>query len=345
MSTQLAPTGASGTLTSAQKAAVVLLQIGHERAAKVLAELSPSEVEEITAEIVRMEEVPASTADAVVSEFHRQVTTGEPTIGHGGLEYAQRLLEASFGAERAAGVLDRLSTMMAGQPFDFLQHADARQVQSLIAGEHPQTVALVLAHLRPDRASAILAGLTPELRSDVAHRIALMERASPEVVAIVADNLQHKATSVLSSGDLTAVGGVQPLVEILNRSDPGTEKQILEGLGERDAALADEVRGLMFTFEDIILLDDRAVQLVLRQTEISTLALALKGAPTTVSDKTRRNLSERARENLAEEMEMAGPVRVSEVQEARGAIVTVIRTLEESGQIVIRREGEDDYVS
>lgn len=335
----------AGTLTSSQKAAVVLLQLGHERAAKVLAELSEQEVEEITAEIVRIENVPQGTADAVVKEFHRQISTGQPTMGHGGLSYAQRLLEASFGPEKAAGVLDRLSTMMAGQPFDFLQHADARQVQSLIAGEHPQTISLVLAHLRPDRASAIMAGLDPQLRADVAHRIALMERASPEVVAIVAENIERKATAVLTPGDMTAVGGVQPLVDILNRSDPGTEKQILEGLIERDADLAEQVRGMMFTFEDIVLLDDRAVQLVLRQVDIATLAVALKGAPTTVSDKTRRNLSERARENLAEEMEMSGPVRLSEVQEARGQIVTVIRSLEESGQIVIRRDGEDDYVS
>ncbi|WP_127126478.1 flagellar motor switch protein FliG [Georgenia sp. SYP-B2076] len=336
---------AAGTLTSAQKAAVVLLQLGHERAAKVLAELSQQEVEEITAEIVRMDDVPATTADSVVREFHRQVTTGQPTVGHGGLEYAQRLLEASFGADKAAGVMDRLSTLMAGQPFDFLQHADARQVQSLISGEHPQTMALVLAHLRPDRASAILTGLEPALRTDVAHRIALMERASPEVVSIVADNIQRKATNVLTPGDMTAVGGVQPLVEILNRADPGTEKQIIESLGELDSELAEQVRGMMFTFEDIVLLDDRAVQLVLRQVDIATLAVALKGAPTTVSDKTRRNLSERARENLAEEMSMSGPIRLSEVQEARGQIVNAIRTLEESGQIVIRRDGEDDYVS
>ncbi len=344
MSVQTAPAQASG-LTSAQRAAVIVLQLGQEGAAKVLAELSEAEVEEITAEIVRMEDVSQSVADTVIQEFHRQISTGEPTMGHGGRDYAQRLLEASFGSERAAGVMDRLNTLLAGQPFDFLQHADARQVHSLIAGEHPQTMALVLAHLRPDRASAIMAGLDPALRTVVAHRIALMERASPEVVKIVAENIERKATAVLTPGDMTAVGGVQPLVEILNRSDPGTEKQILDALGERDSDLAEQVRGMMFTFEDIILLDDRAVQLVLRQVEISTLAVALKGAPTTVSDKTRRNLSERARENLAEEMDLSGPVRVSEVQEARGQIITVIRTLEESGQIVIRRDGEDDYVS
>lgn len=335
----------SGGLSGAQKAAVVLLQLGHERASRVLAELSEQEVEELTTEIVRMEHVPPTTADAVVQEFHRQVSTGTPAVGQGGLEYAQRLLEASFGADKAAAVIDRLSTLLAGQPFDFLQQADARQVQSLIAGEHPQTMALVLAHLRSERASAILAALEPGLRADVAHRIALLERASPEVVAVVAGHLERKATTVLSPGEMTAVGGVQPLVDILNRADPGTEKQILEGLLERDAELAEQVRALMFTFDDLTLLDDRAVQLVMRQVDIATLALALKGAPPAVADKARRNLSERAQETLVEEMEVAGPVRMSQVQEARGQIVTIIRTLEDAGQIVIRRDEEDDYVS
>jgi flagellar motor switch protein FliG len=330
-------------LSGAQKAAIVLLQLDEQSAARVLAELSETEVEEVTAEIVRLDDVPSGTVDGVVREFHRRVNLGDSS--HGGSAYAQRLLEASFGAEKAAGVMDRLSSLLAGQPFDFLQHADARQLQSLLTGEHPQTIALVLAHLRAERASAILAALDPATRADVAHRIALMDRASPEAVAIVADNLQRKATAVLTPGDMTAVGGVQPLVEILNRADPSTEKQILESLVAKDAELAEQVRGLMFTFDDIVLLDDRAVQLVLRQVEITTIAVALKGAPVAVSEKIRRNLSERARENLEEEMDVAGPVRVSEVQEARGGIVTTIRALEDQGQIVIRRDEEDDFVA
>jgi flagellar motor switch protein FliG len=337
--------GAVVTLTGAQKAAVVLLQLGQERAARVLAHLGDIEVEELTAEIVRLEEVPPSAADAIVQEFHAELVTGRPVAGRGGIAYAHRLLEASFGPERAAGVMDRLHTVLAGQPFDFLHHADPRQIRSLLAGEHPQTIALVLAHLRPERASAVLVGLPAETRADVAHRIAILERTSPEMVAIVADDLSRKATAVIGPGELTAVGGLQPLVQILNRSDPGTEKEILEGIGARDEDLAAEVRSLMFTFEDIVTLDDKAVQLVLRQVDTRTLAMALKGAPGAVADKARTNLSERARENLDEEIELSGRVRVSEVQEARGAIVTVIRALEEAGQIVIRRDGEEDYVS
>lgn len=332
-------------MTGAQKAAVVLLQLGRERAARVLAQLGELEVEELTAEIVRLDEVPTSAADAIVQEFHAELVTGRPAVGRGGIEYAHQLLEASFGAERAAGVMDRLHAVLAGQPFDFLHRADPRQIRSLIVAEHPQTIALVLAHLRPERASAVLVGLPTEMRADVAHRIAVLERTSPEMVTIVAENLARKATAVIGHGELTAVGGLAPLVQILNRSDPGTEKEILEGIGARDTELAEEVRSLMFTFEDIVTLDDKAVQLVLRQADTRTLAMALKGAPGAVATKARANLSERARENLDEEMQLSGRVRVSEVQEARGAIVQVIRSLEEAGQIVIRREGDEDYVS
>lgn len=332
-------------MSGPQKAAIVLLQLGQERASRVLAQLGESEVESLTAEIARIDEIPRDAADAVVREFHAELVGDRPTTGRGGVAYAHRLLEVSFGAERAAGVMDRLHTVLAGQPFEFLQNADPRQIRSLLAAEHPQTVALVLAHLRPERASAVLGGLPADVRADVAHRIALMERASPEMVTLVADNLAKKATALIGPGELTAVGGLQPLVQILNRTDPGTEKEILDGIKARDTELAAEVRSLLFTFEDIVSLDDKAVQLVLRQTDMRTLGIALKGAPPAVAEKARANLSERARENLAEEMELAGRVRVSEVQEARGSIVSIIRTLEEAGQIVIRREGDEDFVS
>ncbi len=330
-------------LTGTQKAAMMLLQLGRDRAARVMAQLDVAEIEELTAEILRLEHVDQDVADQVLDEFYEISLTG-PGVG-GGLGYAQHLLEASLGRDQAAGMIDRLQSSMAGQRFDFLQHADARQVLSLISGEHPQTIALVLAHLRPDHASAILAGLDADLQAEVAHRIALMERASPDVVAVVADNLRRNASTVLTPQELSAVGGVQPLVEIINRADPTTEKLILEGLQARDEALAEEVRSRMFVFGDIVLLEDRAMQLVLRQVEMAELSVALKGVATEVREKILRNLSERARENLTEEVELLGPVRLSQVEDARASIVQVIRRLEEGGQIVIRRDGEDEYVS
>ena len=332
--------GLSGT----QKAAIVLLQLGRERAARVMSRLDESEIDEITAEIVRLENLDPRVADGVMEEFHAVSIVGPSLIARGGVAYAQQLLESSLGPDRARSVMDRLSTAMAGQPFEFLQHADARQVLSLLTGEHPQTVALVLAHLRPEHSSAILAGLPADTQGEVAHRIALMERASPDVVAVVAENLSRKASSVLTPQETSAVGGVQPLVEIINRADPGTEKQILEGLEARDKALAEEVRSRMFVFGDIVLLEDRAVQLVLRSVEGNVLSIALKGTSEEVQAKILTNLSERARENILEEMELLGPTRMSQVEEARAGIVQGIRHLEESGQIVIRREGEDEYV-
>lgn len=331
------------TLTGTQKAAMLLLQLGRERAARVMSQLDTAEIEELTAEIMRLERVDQTVADEVVEEFYAASMIG-PAVG-GGIGYATQLLEGALGRDEAAGMLERLQTSMAGQPFEFLQHADARQVLSLLNGEHPQAVALVLAHLRPEHASAILAGLPPEQQSEVAHRIALMERASPDVVQVIAESLQRKASTVLTPNELSAVGGVQPLVEIINRADPTTEKLILEGLQSRDEALADEVRSRMFVFGDIVLLEDRAMQLVLRSVETNELSVALKGVTPEVRDKILRNLSERARENLEEEIELLGPVRLSQVEEARAGIVQSIRRLEESGQIVIRREGEDEYVS
>lgn len=341
MSTKTLP----GELTGTQKAALLLIQIGKEQAARVMSMLDETEIEELTTEIARLERIDPAMANSVIEEFHEAALGSSGPTGRGGLSVAQALLEASVGRERAAGMLERLASSLQGQPFEFLQYADARQVISLLSGEHPQTVALVLAHLRPDHASAIMTGLSPAVQAEVAHRIALMERASPDVVSVVAENLQRKASAVLTPQELSAVGGVQPLVEIINRADPTTEKLILEGLEARDQSLAEEVRSRMFVFGDITLLEERAIQLVLRGVEMGQLAVALKGADEEVREKIMRNLSERARENLEEEIELLGPVRLSMVEDARAQVVQAIRKLEESGQIVIRREGEDEYVS
>ncbi len=335
----------TGLLTGTQKAALILIQLGKEQAAKVLSRLDDAEIEELTTEIARLERVDSATADEVLDEFYAASLGVTGFTGRGGLGFAQQLLQATVGQAKAADMYERLASSMQGQPFEFLQHADARQVVSLLNGEHPQTIALVLAHLRAEHASAIMTGLAPAVQADVAHRIALMERASPDVVAVVAEKLQGKASAVLTPQEASAVGGLQPLVDIINRADPATEKQILEGIEAVDKALAEEIRSRMFVFADLTLLEDRAIQLVLRGVEMSALALALKGAAEDVKEKILGNLSERARENLVEEMDLLGSVRLSMVEEARAGVVQAIRKLEESGQIVIRREGEDEYVA
>jgi len=331
-------------LTGTQKAALVLIQLGNPAASRILHQLNDEEIEQITTEIARLQHVDDETVASVLDEF-KASSSRSPGFNQGGITFARKLLEETIGRDKAAAVLERLAGQIQVQPFEFLMHADARQVVSLLAGEHPQTIALVLAHLRPEHASAIMTGFTPEIQTTVARRIALMEKASPDVVSVVADQLKRKATAVLTTTEMSVVGGVQPLVEIINRADAATEKLILESLAVTDPELADTIRSMMFVFADITLLEDRAIQLVLRGVETSTLATALKGADDAVKEKILKNMSERARENLEEEIDLLGRVRMSLVEESRSHVVQVIRKLEESGEIMISREGEDDYVA
>ncbi len=333
----------TGELSGLRKAAILLVQMGKEDAAKIMSHLREAEVEELTAEIMRLGQVEGDVADVVLEEFH-DMATGHRYVGQGGLDFARDLLEASLGRERAGEIVGRLNTVFMDVPFGFLGQADPRQLLSFLQDEHPQTIALVLAHMTATQASQILGGLAPELQADVAHRIAVMDRTSPDIIRKVEATLERKMSSVLQPSDLSAVGGLEPLVEIINRTDRATERLILEGLAGRNPELAEEIRSKMFMFEDIVSLDDRSIQLVLRQVETNDLATALKGVREEVRQKVMRNLSERAAENLADEIEMLGPVRLRTVEESQAKIVQAIRTLEESGQITIRRGDDDEFV-
>ena len=331
-------------LSGFRKAAILMMQLGRTEASRVLGVLSDKELEEITSEIARMGSVPPEVSSAVIAEFAAIILSGS-SITRGGLESARQMLISSVGERRAAEILDRVSETMVDLPFSFLQHADPRQIVSYLGEEHPQTVALVLAHVPAALASAVLAGLAGDLSADVAHRIAVMDRTSPEVIRQVETSLQRRLSSLMAPNELAAVGGVQPLVEIINRSDRGTEKMILEGLEKRDSAIAEQVRSQMFMFEDLVTLDDRAIQLVLRDVQVNDLATALKGVPENVKSRIMQNMSERAALNLAEELDVLGPVRVQVVEEAQAGIVRIIRRLEEAGQIVVGRGEEDAFVA
>lgn len=337
-------TDTATTLSGLRKAAIMLVQMGKQQSAKVMAQLRQSEVEELTAEIMRLGPIDVETADSVLTEFQNMALANK-YAHQGGIQYAKEVLEATLGAEAAEALISRLAAGFVEMPFTFLQKADPRQVLSFVQDEHPQTIALVLAHMPATMASQILGGLAGELQADVAHRIAIMDRTSPDIIRQVEETLERKLSSVLQPSDLSTVGGLQPLVDIINRSDRATERLIMEGLTARDPALAEEVRSKMFMFEDITTLDDRAVQLVLRQVETADLATALKGVREDVREKVTRNLSERAAENLIEEIELLGAVRLRQVEEAQAKIVQVIRTLEESGQIMIRRGDDDEFVA
>ncbi|RZU50456.1 flagellar motor switch protein FliG [Krasilnikovia cinnamomea] len=327
-------------MTGLRKAAILLVRMGTKYSSKVLSTLRENEVEELSAEIARLGKLETDVVTDVIDEFYAMATT--QSAGVGGLAYARDLLEASLGPERAALILDRLEASMTDMPFNFLSHADPRQLLSYVQYEHPQTIALVLAHVPAALGSSILSGLAPEVQSDVAHRIAVMDRTSPDVIRQVEQALQRKLSTVLQPDQLSTVGGVQPLVDIINRADRTTERLILEALEERNPEIAEEIRRRMFMFEDITLLDDRAVQLVLRQVEPNDLATALKGVNDLVRNKVTGNLSERGRENLLEEMDLLGPVKLRMVEESQQKIVSVIRSLEDSGQIEIQRGGEAD---
>ncbi|MGW4945232.1 flagellar motor switch protein FliG [Actinoplanes sp. NPDC004185] len=335
-----APGLSTTSMTGLRKAAILMVRMGKEYSTRVLANMKENEVEEISAEIARLGKLEPQVVGDVIDEFYALATTKH--AGAGGMAYARELLEASLGTERAALILDRLQASMTDMPFNFLSHADPRQLLSYVQYEHPQTIALVLAHIPSALASSILSGLAPEVQSDVAHRIAVMDRTSPDVIRQVELALQRKLSTVLQPDELSTVGGLDPLVDIINRADRTTERLILEALEARNPEIAEEIRRRMFMFEDIVNLDDRSIQLVLRQVEPSDLATALKGVAEEVRDKVTKNLSERGRENLLEEIDLMGPVKVKMVEEAQTKIVAVIRALEDSGQIEIQRGGEAD---
>ncbi|MBM0124187.1 flagellar motor switch protein FliG [Pimelobacter simplex] len=337
--------GAGPTLLSmgVRKAAVLLIQMGKERAAQVMAHLSDAEVEAISGEIARLDAVSASETSQVLTEFH-DLATAHAHVTQGGFGFAQQLLEQSLGPERAKEIMERLHAAAVQMPFQFLHRADPAQLRSFIADEHPQVIALVLAHMAADKASLLLSGLPAHQQAVVAHRIAVMDRTSPEIVRTVEAVLERKLSSMLQPAEVSRVGGVDPLVNIINRSDRPTERQIVEGLEGLDPALADEVKSRMFMFEDITGLDDRSVQQVLRQVDTAELALALKGVSDAVRTKITSNLSERAAENLLEEVDLLGAVRLAQVEEAQQGVIRTIRQLEEQGQIMVRRGSDDEFV-
>jgi flagellar motor switch protein FliG len=334
-----APAKLSGT----QKAALVLMNLTTERAAVVMRQFSEQEAEEITAEIVRLRNVDSKVAEGAIRDFAERTVSGGRN-SRGGRDFAAGLLEATFGAEKAAGLLDRVDS---GTSFEFLDDADAMQVSSLLDGELPETTAFVLTRVRPDLASSVLARLPPSMRVDVAQCIATMGTATPEAVSVLTAVLKQRARSIVTPKEkVQAVGGVQPLVDIIKRADATTERDLLLALEERDQDLAEQVKSRMLGFDDIVTLEERDVQQVLRSLDPAMLAIAMKGAKPAVAETIRNNMSERNRTLLDEETGMLGRVLKGQVDEARSQVVRAIRDLEASGAITVHRaiEEEVEYV-
>lgn len=330
------------SLTGIQKAAILMIALGPEKSAKVVQHLGDAEIEQLTLEMANVRKISTEQRDVVVDEFH-QMCVANDYIAQGGIEYARDVLERALGESRAFEIITRLSSSLKMRPFDLVRRTDPKQLLSFIQGEHPQTIALIMTHLPVDKAATLLSSLPQERQADVTKRIALMGRTSPEVLKEIEKILERKISS-LAPTDYTSSGGIQSVVDILNRSDPGTLKVVMDALEVDDPELAEQVKRQMFVFEDIVMLDDRGIQLVLREVDVKDLALALKGSNPEVSQKIMANMSARASQNLREDMEFMGPVRLRDVEEAQQRIVKIIRRLEETGSIVISRGGSDEII-
>ena len=325
-----------------QKAAILLIALGPEKSATIFKHLKEDEIEELTLEIANTRSVDPQTKEAVLNEFY-QVCLAQQYIAEGGIGYAKELLEKALGDDRAQDVISRLTASLQVRPFEFVRKTDPSQLLIFIQDEHPQTIAMILSYLSPTQASLVLGALPLEKQSDVARRIATMDRTSPDVIKEVERVLERKLASLVNQ-DYTIVGGVDAIVAILNSVDRGTEKHIMETLEIEEPELADEIRKKMFVFEDILLLNDRAIQRVLRDVENSDLAVALKSTNEEVQNVIFKNLSTRLAAMIKEDIEFMGPVRMKDVEEAQQKIVGVIRKLEDAGEIVISRGGGDDIV-
>jgi flagellar motor switch protein FliG len=325
-----------------KKSAILLMALGPALSSKILRHFNEGEIERISLEIANTTKVEVAAIDDVLEEF-MLLSQAQSYMLDGGLEYARTLLEQTLGNQKAGEIIKKLKEASQIKPFMFVRKADPKQLTNLIAQEHPQTIALILSYLDPQQASQVLSALQEDQQAEIARRIALMDRTSPEVLKEVEGVLKQRLSSVVQQ-DFASAGGIQSLVDILNNVDRGTEKLILEELEKDDPKLVDEIRKLMFIFEDVINLDNASIQRIIREVDQKDLSLALKGSSEEVKDRIFRNVSKRAAEMLREDIEFMGPVRLREVEEAQQRIVGVIRKLDETGEIIISRGGEDAIV-
>ncbi len=329
-------------LNGIQKAAILFIIVGPERASKVFKFLKEDEVEQLTLEIANTKNITPSVKDEVLDEFY-EVCLAQQYVTEGGISYANDLLEKSFGAETAREIIGKLTDSLQVRPFEFVRKTDPSQLLNFIQDENSQTIALILSYLSASQAATIVSALSPDKQADVAKRIAQMDRTSPDTIRDVEHVLERKLASLVNQ-DYTIAGGVDAIVEILNTVDRGTEKHIMETLEIEEPELADEIRRKMFVFEDILSLDDRSIRRVLREVDNNELATALKSANEEVQTVIFNNLSKRLVAMIKDDMDFMGPVRLKDVEEAQQKIVNIIRKLEDSGEIVISRGGGDEIV-
>jgi flagellar motor switch protein FliG len=331
------PPESAASLKGIEKAAILLVAVGEERASQIFRHLGDSEVEALSLEIAKSRKVPTNVSRDVLGEAVETVLA-EDYIAEGGVDYARSILERSLGASRAEELIGRLSATIERRPFEFLRRTPPEQIHVFLRNEAPQTIALVIANLHTTLAAEVLSFLEPEEQADVARRVAKMAETRPEVVSQVENVMRQKLSNVIAQ-EYAAAGGVKSLADILNHSDRTTERNVLDELAKTEAELAEEVRLLLFTFEDIVKLDDRSIQMVLKEVDQKDLAIALRGVSEDVRNRIFSNMSERGAELLREEIEFQPPQRKRVVEEAQGRIVGVVRRLEEAGAVVLSRGG------
>ncbi len=331
-----------GGLSGRQKAAHLLISLGPDISAQIFKYLREEEIEQLTLEIANVRKVDTTERENILSEFH-QIALAQEYISQGGIAYAKEILEKALGEDKASDILGRLTAHLQVKPFDFARKADPAQILNFIQNENPQTIALVLSYLSSEQAALILSALSTEKQAEVAKRIALMDRTSPDVIHQIERVLEHKLSSTVTQ-DYTSAGGVEAIVQILNGVDRGTERTILDALEMQDPELAEEIKKRMFVFEDITNIDNRAIQRIIRDVDSADMQLALRGSSEEVKEVIYRNMSKRMAETFKEDMGAMGPVRLKDVEEAQQRIVTIIRRLEEAGEIIIARGGGDDVI-
>ncbi|NLV89700.1 MAG: flagellar motor switch protein FliG [Tissierellia bacterium] len=328
--------------TGKEKVAILLIALGPQKSAEIFKHLNEEEIEELTLQIANMRMVSPEEKKMVIEEFY-QLCLAQEYISEGGINYAKEVLERALGSDKAMDIISKLTSSLHVRPFEFIRKADPNQLLNYIQNEHPQTIALILSYLSPSQAAQILSSLPIEKQSDVTRRIAIMDRTSPDVIREIEAILESKFSNILTQ-DYTSTGGIQAVVDILNSVDRGTEKHIMEELDAKDAELSEEIRRRMFVFEDIIILDNRSIQRIIREIDNSQWAIALKGASEEVKEVVFSNMSKRLAEMIKEDIEFMGPVRIRDIEDAQQNIVNVIRKLEEDGEIITPRGGDEIIV-
>lgn len=328
--------------TGKEKVAILLITLGPQYSAEIFKHLNEDEIEELTLQIANMRLVSPEEKQMVIEEFY-QICLAQEYISEGGINYAKDVLERALGSDKAIDIINKLTSSLHVKPFEFIRKADPAQLLNYIQNEHPQTIALILSYLPSLQGAQILSGLPLEKQSNVIKRIALMDRTSPEVVREIENVLESKFSNILAQ-DYTTTGGLQAVVDILNAVDRGTEKHIMEELDVKDAELSEEIKKRMFVFEDIIILDNRSIQRIIREIDNSQWAIALKGASEEVKEIVFTNMSKRLVEMIREDIEFMGPVRIRDIEDAQQNIVNIIRKLEEDGEIITPRGGDEIIV-